>query len=76
MGCRMVSVTMTRILDSVVGLPATRHGCVALKRQHQGEQQRESHAKGSVQSHFGSKHTTAPGIIHLAGTGLAVRSTE
>jgi putative copper export protein len=60
------------ILDGMIVPAASRHRRVALKRQHQGEQQRESHTKCSIQPHKGSKHTTAHGIIHAASAHLAV----
>jgi copper resistance protein D len=63
---------VTRMSDDMIGPAATRHRRVALKRQHQGKQQRESQAKGSVQPHKASKHTTARGILHAARAHLAV----
>ena len=80
MGGRALASTVMRgrvigILDGMIGPAATRHRGVTLKRQHQGEQQRESHAKGRVQPHSGLKHTTARGIIHATRVHLTVRST-
>jgi len=66
---------VTRILGGMSRPAATLHRRVALKRKHQGEQQRQSHAKGSVRPHNGSKHTTARGIIHAAQAHLAVGCT-
>lgn len=60
------------IWDGMIRPAATRHRRVALKRQHQGEQQRESHTMGSIQPHNGLKHTTARGIIHATRAHLAV----
>jgi hypothetical protein len=52
--------------------PAARHRGVALQRQQQGKQQRESDVECSVQPHHRAKHTTARAIIHANRAHLGI----
>src|ERR1700722_9703339 len=56
----------------MIELPAARHPGVALQRQHQGKQQRESDLECPVQPHSTAKHTTARGIIHANRAHLGI----